>query len=48
MYDDEDWKEDLRNKKKVSDEEKEKNQKSWRKLSFLTLLIVALIGIFKG
>lgn len=48
MYDDEDWKEDLRNKKKLSDEEKVKNQKSWRKLSFLTLLVVALIGIFKG
>lgn len=48
MYDDEEWKKDLRNKKKVSDEEKVKNQKSWRKLSFLTLLLVALIGIFKG
>ena len=48
MYDDEDWKEDLRNKKKGSDDEKARNQKSGRKLSFLTLLIVAVIGIFKG
>jgi hypothetical protein len=48
MYNDEDWKEDLRNKKKAADEEVEKNKKSWRKLSFVALLLIALIGIFKG
>jgi len=47
MYNDEDWKEDLRNKKKAADDEAEKNKKSWRKLSFGALLLIALIGIFK-
>ena len=48
MYDDEDWKEDLREKKRVSDADKEKNKKSWRRLSFVVLAVIALLGIFKG
>jgi hypothetical protein len=48
MYNDEDWKEDLRNKKKAADEEVEKNKKSWRNFSVVALLLIALIGIFKG
>lgn len=48
MYNDEDWKEDLRDKKKAKDEEDAKSKKSFRRLSFITLLIIALVGIFKG
>ena len=48
MYDDEDWKEDLREKKRASDADDEKNKKSWRRLSFIVLAIIALLGIFKG
>ena len=48
MYDDEDWKEDLRNKKRILDEERAKNKKSWRRLSFVVLGLIALLGIFKG
>jgi len=48
MYNDEDWKDDLREKKRLSDEEAHKNKKSWKKLSFLALLVIAVIGVFKG
>lgn len=48
MYDDEDWKEDLRNKKRLSDEERAQNKKAWRRLSFGVLALIALLGIFKG
>jgi len=48
MYDDEDWKEDLRDKKRISDEELVKNKRSWRRLSFVALALIAIIGIFKG
>lgn len=48
MYNEEDWKDDLREKKRVQDEEDAKNKKSFRRLSFITLLIIALVGIFKG
>lgn len=48
MYDDEDWKDDLREKKRLSDEELSKNKRSWRRLSFVALALIALIGIFKG
>ena len=48
MYNDEDWKDDLREKKRLSDEETHKNKKSWKKLSFLALLVIAVIGVFKG
>ena len=48
MYNDEDWKDDLREKKRLSDEETYKNKKSWKKLSFLALLVIAVIGVFKG
>jgi len=48
MYNDEDWKDDLREKKRLSDEETRKNKKSWKKLSFLALLVIAVIGVFKG
>jgi len=43
MYNDEDWKDDLREKKRLSDEEVHK-----KKLSFVALLIIAVIGVFKG
>ena len=48
MYNDEDWKDDLREKKRLSDEEIHKNKRSWKKLSFVALLIIAVIGVFKG
>ena len=48
MYNDEDWKDDLREKKRLSDEETHKNKKSWKKLSFLALSVIAVIGVFKG
>ena len=48
MYNDEDWKDDLREKKRLSDEEIHKNKRSWKKLSFIALLIIAVIGVFKG
>jgi hypothetical protein len=48
MYNDEDWKDDLREKKRLSDEEIRKNKRSWKKLSFVALLIIAVIGVFKG
>jgi hypothetical protein len=48
MYDDEDWKEDLREKKRVADADKAKNKKSWRRLSFIVLAIIALLGVLKG
>jgi hypothetical protein len=48
MYNDEDWKDDLREKKRLSDEEIHKNKSSWKKLSFVALLIIAIIGVFKG
>ena len=48
MYDDEEWKDDLREKKRLSDEEREQNKKSWRRLSFVVLALIALLGIFKA
>jgi len=48
MYDDEEWKDDLREKKRISDEERELNKKSWRRLSFVVLALIALLGIFKA
>jgi len=33
MYNDEDWKDDLREKKRLSDEEIHKNKRSWKRLS---------------
>jgi hypothetical protein len=48
MYNDEDWKDDLREKKRLSDEEIHKKKRSWKKLSFVALLIIAVIGVFKG
>lgn len=48
MYDDEDWKDDLREKKRLSDEELANNKKSWRRLSFVVLALIALLGIFKA
>jgi hypothetical protein len=48
MYNDEDWKEDLRNKKRQKDESEAREKKSWRRLSFGVVMIIAIIGIFKG
>jgi len=48
MYNDEDWKDDLREKKRLSDEETHKNKKSWKKLSFLALLVIAVMESLKA
>jgi len=48
MYDDEDWKDDLREKKRLRDDEIKKNKKTWKRISFITLFVIAVIGIFKG
>jgi len=48
MYNDEDWKDDLREKKRLSDEEIHKNKRSWKRLSSVALLIIAVIWVFKG
>lgn len=48
MYNDEEWKDDLREKKRLNDEEIQQNKRSWKKLSFVALLIIAVIGVFKG
>jgi len=48
MYDDEDWKDDLRDKKRLRDDEIKKNKKTWKRITFVTLFVIAIIGIFKG